>query len=225
MSQKRAIVCLSMAAILAGCGSTSTTPTPTAPTVAAAPTTKPAEKPMAMAKPMAEAPAKPAAPVVAKPTMPAMPTPAAPMPAAVWDAPVDGRPKFMTVRAEGVQIYQCKKTETGAFTWALVAPEALLYNDKGRAIGKHGAGPFWQLADGSKVMAASIASKPSPGTIDWVLLKTEATSGTGALTKVKYVERIDTSGGTTPTMPADAAHENKEERVPYRATYVFYAGS
>jgi hypothetical protein len=129
------------------------------------------------------------------------------------------------VRAEGVQIYQCKKTAAGTFQWALVAPEALLYNDKGRNIGKHGAGPAWELSDGSKVIAEKIASKPQPGSVDWLLLKTIATSGAGKLAKVKYIERIDTSGGTPPTMPADAAHEGKEERVPYRATYVFYAGS
>lgn len=195
MSKQRAIVYLSMVAILAGCRSETAKPTSTAQPMAATPTAKPIEKAMT------------------------------PMPAPVWDAPVDGRPRFMTVRAEGVQIYQCKKTDTGAFKWTLVAPEALLYNDKGRAIGKHGAGPSWELSDGSKVIAAKIASKPSKDSIDWVLLKTSSTSGTGALTKVKYIERIDTTGGTLPTMPADAAHENKEERVPYRATYVFYAGS
>jgi hypothetical protein len=209
MSKKRAILFFGMSIILAGCGSEPAAPTPATPPVAASPTTKPVEKSVAIA-----APAKPAPPPLAVMA-----------PAPVWDAPVDGRPKFMTVRAEGVQIYQCKKTATGAFQWTLVAPEALLYNDKGRNIGKHGAGPFWQLSDGSKVVAAKIASKPQQGTIDWLLLKTESTSGSGALTKVKYIERIDTSGGTPPTLPADAAQEGKEERVPYRATYVFYAGS
>lgn len=209
MSKKRASVFFGMTLILAGCGSEPATPTAVTPPMAAGATTKPVEKSVAIAVPPAPAP---------------KPTPLI-VPAAVWDAPVDGLPKFMTVRAEGVQIYQCKKTAAGGFEWMHIAPEALLYNDKGRNIGKHGAGPAWELSDGSKVIAEKIASKPQPGTVDWLLLKTIATSGAGKLTKVKYVERIDTSGGTPPTMPADAAHEGKEERVPYRATYVFYAGS
>ena len=199
MNKKRALVCISMAVLFSGCAEESPQPVAsTPPTVAATPVLKPV---MAVT---------PAVPPIATP---------------VWDAPVDGRPVFMKVRAEGVQIYQCKKNAKGAFMWALVAPEALLYNDKGRAVGKHGAGPSWELSDGSRVTAEKIASMPQGNAIPLLLLKTISTNGTGKLAAVKYIKRIETDGGTSPALPADAAHEGKEERIPYRATYVFYAGT
>ena len=50
----------------------------------------------------------------------------------------------MVVPAKGTQIYECraKKDASGAYEWAFVAPDAVLYDVRGNVIGKHGAGPY-----------------------------------------------------------------------------------
>lgn len=167
--------------------------------------------------------AQPPTPVTPPP--PPAVTPAAPaMSPAEVAAIFDGRPTYMKLLGEGVQIYECKKAGAG-YAWELKAPEALLYNDKGRAVGKHYAGPTWEYSDGSKLVGQKIGSEPHAGAVPLLEIKVVSTSGKGKLAVVKYIKRVETVGGTTPTLPADAAHAGKEERVPYRATYVFYTGS
>jgi hypothetical protein len=60
----------------------------------------------------------------------------------------------MIVRAQGVQIYECraKKDQPGGYEWAFVAPEADLFDARGNKIGKHYAGPHWESTDGSKIL-------------------------------------------------------------------------
>src|SRR4029450_7696327 len=59
----------------------------------------------------------------------------------------------MIVPAKGVQIYECRAgKQAGQFEEAFVAPEADLFDAQGRVIGRHGAGPFWQSSDGSKIV-------------------------------------------------------------------------
>jgi hypothetical protein len=238
MSKQRALLSLSLAVFLVGCES-EMAPPPAArstPPVTGASDAKPSPKPLlsttAPVVDVATTPSKAQTPVTgasgAKPSPTPVVTPApAPAPMATaekWDAPVDGRPVFMKLRGEGVQIYTCKKTAAG-YAWTFTGPEALLYNDKGRAVGKHGAGPSWELSDGSKVIAEPVGTDPEKHALPNLLLKTISTNGTGSLAKVKYIKRMDTDGGGMPTLPADEAHADKEERVPYRATYAFYAGS
>ena len=57
-----------------------------------------------------------------------------------------------TVGARGVQIYECRARKDGGVEWAFVAPDADLLDAQGTAIGRHGAGPYWQAADGSRVV-------------------------------------------------------------------------
>src|SRR6185436_16067763 len=66
----------------------------------------------------------------------------------------DERPA-MVVSAKGVQIYECRvKAGSGEIDWVFVAPEAELFDVRGRPIGRHGAGPFWEHIDGSGVKAS-----------------------------------------------------------------------
>ncbi len=138
-----------------------------------------------------------------------------PAPLSVGDSVV-----LLKAQASGVQIYTCKaKPSDGkaapAYEWVFKAPEANLSGDGGR-IGKHYAGPTWEAADGSKVVGALLASVP------WLLLAAKPTSGPGLFSKVTYVERVFTAGGTAPKVNADAAHAGTSARVPYAATYIFY---
>jgi hypothetical protein len=43
------------------------------------------------------------------------------------------------------------------------------------------------------------------------------------MTKVEFIRRSDTHGGTAPSTGCDAEHLNAIVRVPYTATYTFYS--
>jgi hypothetical protein len=146
------------------------------------------------------------------------------MPAAV--APPAGSQLFLRVYAEGTQKYACQMPAAGgAPAWTFVAPEAKLYDDHCVPVGSHFAGPTWKIAqDGSAVVGKKSAEAPSPtsGSIPWLLLATNMTTGTGAFNAVTYVNRIDTVGGVAPADGCDAASLGKEITIPYTATYLFY---
>ena len=145
-----------------------------------------------------------------------------PVPLAVGDSIV-----LLQASAKGVQIYTCKaKAGDGkapaAYEWVFQAPEADLSGSDGSALGRHYAGPTWQATDGSKVVGGLLGSAASPGNIPWLMLAAKSTSGKGQFSKVTYVERVFTSGGTAPKSGADAAHFGTQVRVPYTAIYIFY---
>jgi hypothetical protein len=193
-------------------------PTPGAP----AATTSPAAPPATPGAPAASAP--PAArPWQIAPSgglnRPVMPDPSLEPPATV--TPV------LFAYAQGLQRYVCKPKEKapGTFEWTLKEPQAKLYDADNHEIGSHSAGPAWQLADGSKVvkknLVASVRALQSDG-VPWLLVEVES-SGKGALTGTRYVQRLDTVGGAAPASGCDAAHAGATVDVDYRATYVFYA--
>ncbi|WP_395701530.1 DUF3455 domain-containing protein [Aquabacterium sp.] len=130
----------------------------------------------------------------------------------------------LTLAARGVQVYECRSAGTAAApAWAFVAPEAELLDAQGRLAGHHGAGPFWQLRDGSRI-AGSVAARadaPEPGAIPWLLLTARAESAPGALAAVTHVQRINTRGGVAPATGCSPATLGAQARVAYRADYRF----
>lgn len=125
----------------------------------------------------------------------------------------------LTTSARGVQIYECR-----AGQWAFVAPQADLFDAAGRAMGTHGAGPFWQASDGSRVVASVTAKADAPeaGAIPWLLLAARPADGPatpGLLAGVTHIQRVNTAGGSAPTGGCQPGHPL---RVPYRADYHFY---
>ena len=69
----------------------------------------------------------------------------------------------------------------------LKAPDAGLFDERGRWIGRHFAGPTWEaLEDGSKVIGTQIekTSAPKGGDILWLLLKRNAGAGKGRFNRV-----------------------------------------
>ena len=144
------------------------------------------------------------------------------MPQAV--APPAGSLLFLRVYAEGTQKYACQAGANGA-AWTFVAPEAKLYDDRCVLVGSHFAGPTWKFdKDGSAVVGKKAGEAPSPtsGSIPWLLLATNMTTGTGTAASVTYVNRIDTVAGVPPSEGCDSASLGKEIAVPYTATYLFY---
>ncbi len=129
--------------------------------------------------------------------------------------------------AKGVQIYICtaKAESKTDFEWTLKAPSADLFSDRGVLLGKHYAGPTWELkSDGSKVvgLVSSKVNAPQKDAIPLLLLKAKSHQGTGMMSSVSWIQRLDTLGGKAPATGCDLAHQQAEVRVPYAANYYFY---
>lgn len=124
-----------------------------------------------------------------------------------------------TIHAQGVQVYDCKANASGALVWQFREPVATLIED-GKTVGRHYAGPHWELADGS-IVTAKVSSRANGATTsDIPLLKLEVTkrSGHGRIAEVTTVQRINTKGGV-----AEGACTTSGAflSVPYTADYTF----
>jgi len=131
----------------------------------------------------------------------------------------------MVVPAKGVQIYECRSGKDGSYQWAFVAPEAELFDTRGRPIGRHYAGPHWEAADGSRIVGAlkARADAPAAGAIPWLLLGAKSAGPEGAFSKVTSVQRVNTTGGTAPDSGCSPAAAGMPVRVPYTADYYFFS--
>jgi len=133
------------------------------------------------------------------------------------------------VPATGVQIYECNasKAKPGSFEWIFKGPEAELFDTAGKKIGKHYGGPTWESNDGSKVVGEVKARDDGPdaNAIPWLLLSAKSTGGAGAFSRTQSIQRVHTVGGKAPAAGCDKAQVGKEARVPYKATYYFYAAN
>jgi hypothetical protein len=136
--------------------------------------------------------------------------------------PPAGQKENIRAEARGVQVYTCEGSGDD-FRWTLDHPEAELLDEKGQNIGRHFAGPSWEMIDHSRMSGKISARKSSPdGSIPWMLIAAESHSGSGMLQHIEFVQRINTTGGIAPTTGCDAAHAKAKARIPYTATYVFF---
>jgi hypothetical protein len=128
-----------------------------------------------------------------------------------------GEKLVATVHAEGAQVYECKAGVSGALTWQFREPVATLV-ENGVTVGRHYAGPSWELADGSVIVAKAVGRASGAGPKDIPHLKLEVTSrrGTGRLSEISTVQRLNTRGGV-----AEGACEGAGTllSVPYSADY------
>jgi len=102
-----------------------------------------------------------------------------------------------TIHAEGAQIYECKADSGGKVTWLFREPVATLLLN-GNTIGRHYAGPTWELTDGGVVIGKTVSNAP------------------GA--KVATVQRINTRGGVA---QGTCDQPGSFLSVPYSADYRF----
>jgi hypothetical protein len=130
-----------------------------------------------------------------------------------------GETEIARARAEGAQIYECKAASDGALSWQFREPIATLMMD-GKTVGRHYAGPNWELMDGSAVSAKPIGNVAgrTPADIPWLKLEVTGRRGVGTLTDATTVLRINTQGGVL-TGPCD--RPGSFRAVPYAADYVF----
>jgi hypothetical protein len=131
-----------------------------------------------------------------------------------------GETLIATVHATGAQVYECKTNSDGKLVWQFREPIATLMID-GKTVGRHFAGPVWEMADGSAVSAKVSAQAPGATTNDIPLLRLDvaARDGSGLLSGVTTIQRLNTRGGR-----ADAACDSTGTflSVPYSADYAFY---
>jgi hypothetical protein len=141
-------------------------------------------------------------------------------------APPENAQLLLRTAADGVQIYTCQAVE-GKTQWVFKAPEAALFDETGRQIGKHFAGPSWESFDGTLVTGEVIGKMPAPTpeAIPWLLLRAKSHSGQGQFARVQYIQRTETKGGAAPSSPCDSANLGAEARMRYSATYTFYAAA
>jgi hypothetical protein len=134
--------------------------------------------------------------------------------------PPEGASLILQANAAGDQIYVCDGS-----SWTFSRPDARLFDEAGKQIGTHFAGPTWEHSDGSRVMGKAVANAtPDPDSIPWLLLEAKGHEGSGLLSTVTSIQRIETKGGKAPAEGCDAAHKGQETRAHYTATYLFYSG-
>ena len=136
-----------------------------------------------------------------------------------------GERLVLKAEGRGYQVYRCDKHGDGA-QWTFLAPEAKLFAGSAD-VGTHSAGPMWRDRDGSAVWGEVLARAPSPNpeSVPVLLLKAVKAAGSGVLSGVNYIQRLETRGGNAPEEGCDAGHLGAESRVAYTATYVFWTAS
>jgi Protein of unknown function (DUF3455) len=131
-----------------------------------------------------------------------------------------GEALVATIRAEGTQVYECKADPSGRLAWQFREPIAMLFEDD-KTVGRHFAGPSWAFDDGSTVQGKVTGRAPGASANDIPLLRLEVTSrqGSGQLSEVTTIQRLNTRGGV-----AQGACERAGvlHSAPYSADYLFY---
>ncbi|HXO37537.1 MAG TPA: DUF3455 domain-containing protein [Candidatus Acidoferrum sp.] len=137
-----------------------------------------------------------------------------------------GEDLILMAHAKGFQIYVCRPDADGKPAWTLKAPDAELFDEQGKSIGKHFAGPTWQLNDGSQITGkmAAKADAPDPAAIPWLLVTVTGHSGSGKLSGVTSIQRVNTVGGLAPAgSECEKQSGDVEFKSSYSADYYFYA--
>ena len=130
-----------------------------------------------------------------------------------------GETVVLSVHAEGAQVYECKAGADGKLAWAFREPIATLLVD-GKTIGRHYAGPNWEHSDGSAVVGKAAGNAPgaTSGDIPWLKLSVISQRGSGVLTGVTIVQRINTQGGK---FEGSCDQAGSFRSAPYSADYLF----
>lgn len=130
-----------------------------------------------------------------------------------------GEAIVVTLHAEGAQVYDCKAGSDGKLVWAFREPIATLMTD-GKTVGRHYAGPNWELGDGSAVAAKAAGNAPgaTANDIPWLKLAVTSQRGSGVLTGITTVQRINTQGGK---LDGACDKSGATRSAPYSADYVF----
>ena len=91
-------------------------------------------------------------------------------------------------------------------------------------VGKYYGGPTWEASDGSQVTGKQFAVSPAatPQNIPLQLVQANPAMGSGAMTDVTYIQRLNTVGGVAPSALCTKVNAGAKQQVKYQADYVFY---
>jgi Protein of unknown function (DUF3455) len=130
-----------------------------------------------------------------------------------------GETVVLSVHAEGAQVYECKAGNDSKLAWAFREPVATLLAE-GKTVGRHYAGPNWELSDSSAVVGKAIGNAPgaTASDIPWLKLDVASRRGSGVLTPVTTVQRINTHGGK---LEGSCEKAGEFKSAPYSADYIF----
>ena len=130
-----------------------------------------------------------------------------------------GETVVLTLHAEGAQVYECKAAGDGKLAWAFREPIATLLLN-GKTVGRHYAGPTWEHIDSSAVVGKAVGNAPAETASDipWLKLTVTSGRGTGILSGVTTVQRINTAGGK---LEGECDKPGSHRNAPYSADYVF----
>jgi hypothetical protein len=126
---------------------------------------------------------------------------------------------ILIAQGAGAQIYECKANAGGELNWAFREPVATLVVGS-LTIGRHYAGPTWELTAGDVVTARQSATAPgdAPGDIPILKLDVVKHSGDGILKDAKLVLRLNTHGGL---LKGECPKAGELRAEPYSAEYAF----
>lgn len=133
--------------------------------------------------------------------------------------PPAGATLLLHLHATGDQVYTCDGS-----TWILSRPDAKLFDDYGKQVGSHFAGPTWEYTDHSQVIGKPIANAaPDPDSVPWLLVQAKDHQGEGVMQKVAFIQRLYTKGGKAPAAGCNSNQKGQETRTHYSAAYLFYS--
>lgn len=126
-----------------------------------------------------------------------------------------------TFHAEGAQVYECRSVADGRQAWQFREPVATLL-EGGRTVGRHYAGPTWELGEGGILVGRVAERLPGAGAgdIPWLRLDVTERRGGGRLGEATAILRVNTSGGVAEGACSTAGDLRS---VAYSADYVFLA--
>ena len=138
-----------------------------------------------------------------------------------------GETPRLQLAARGVQIYECRRVDGVQAAWLFIAPEARLSTTAasrpdamaparpGRRRTAAGSSAPW-----SRRSFRGTTTTRSPG----CCCTPAPPTAPGRLAGITSVQRIHTSGGTSPARNCSEATLGRVARVPYTADYVFFEG-
>ena len=129
-----------------------------------------------------------------------------------------GETAVLTAHAVGMQYYDCKPGADGKLVWTFNSPQATLTVDN-KVVGHHTAGPTWELDDGSSIVGKVAGNAPGANANDiaWLKLEVVSHNGSGKLSDVTTVQRINTVGGV---LKDSCDRQGAGRGMPYSADYV-----
>lgn len=140
--------------------------------------------------------------------------------------PAGHRVVMETTTANGEITYECRDRANmpGQTEWVFAGPKADLLDRGGRKVGTYYGPPAtWESTDGSKLTGTQLAVAPAgDGNIPLQLVKANPAMGSGAMTGISHIQRVNLRGGVAPASPCTTDTRGKREVVKYQADYIFY---